>query len=498
MLVEWRWFAGVGVSFTLISCGVAKDNLSSDSDDQFNASEKFDLAEGSVLAASDPLNKSIVRVEQLSTAIKCSGTLIAKNWVLTAGHCVSIARSDKKPENIVPAAQLKVICNEKSCPGVAQVIRHPNYKAKFKGALEFNDNIALIRLSKSISSAIPVHISDVSTEQLERKPYTEFVSVNGSEPFIDLAGYGRSSEGNPRSAGILRQGRGAYKGIVQYYGSKLIEGRASETNSAWLLTGDEGSAVFFPRERNDGRLIVAGVTSFAPTNSALRDFYAEPAGEHKGWIQRFVPAAQFTAPKVLPPPSTMPDNICQLRAYGNYDATSISNGKRTYYLSKEKGLNNTTKVDLPTNSEGFAIIRVPKDNALNLRDSCYCFRDVKSSDPSDPSSIQFPVATHVFSCMTEPPSCSISVSSGLLGGRIPQKGGSLPFFVSTRESFSKIEITQPLGASISQNPDERSGVVSVPENTSSSIIERSLQATVNDPSTGLKGSCSINLPQRGK
>lgn len=79
------------------------------------------------------------------------------------------------------------------------------------------------------------------------------------------------------------------------------------------------------------------------------------------------------------------------------------------------------------------------------------------------------------------PTCSISISSGLVGGRIPRAGGSLQFTVTTTA-----------GASVTQNPNG-----SVAANTSSSPIQRTFRASVRNSSTGQTGSCNITVEQEG-
>ena len=80
-----------------------------------------------------------------------------------------------------------------------------------------------------------------------------------------------------------------------------------------------------------------------------------------------------------------------------------------------------------------------------------------------------------------PPTCSISVISGTVNGRIPQSGGTLQFGVTT-----------PCSRCVTQSP---SG--SVGANNSSSPKEQPFRATVKDPSTNLSGFCSISVLQEG-
>jgi len=403
MFKTLHWLAVMGCSFAVISCGGAKEQSSTDSTDKFAAQQDFDLAGGSVVTVKDSLTKSIVSVQAVfaGSSFICTGTLIARDWVLTAGHCVSNPTNGR----LLPSSNLRVRFNETNVQqnvgiagiGVTKVIRHPNYSLVQgrQGLTRIMDDIALIQLNRVIAAARPVYLCDRPTERLERRPYSEF-NVGASGELLDLVGYGVSVANNTRTAGILRKGRGAYDGVVELFGSKFIKGFARENATAKLLSGDSGGAVFFPTELSSGRLIVAGVSSFINPNSG--EFYAEPVGEHQEWIQDIVRETQFANPTPLPPPA---GGICQVRAYGRYDDREVlnsDNGKRFYVLDLDKGVSNTSGVALIGNTKGLAIVKVPLANAVNLGTSCYCFNGLKRADPTDPSVTLWPVASTVTSC----------------------------------------------------------------------------------------------------
>ena len=391
----WRWFTVFGLTSSLISCGNTKSQYT-ESPGHASDQPALDLSGGSDVATGDPLAKSVVSIQLLDIGgfSTCSGTMIAANWVMTAAHCVTNSSSGK----VLPPVNLRVRFNEVNVQknigtagfAVAQVVRHPTYsiqKDKNSALTQVIDDIALIRLAKPIPTAVPVYLSNISTERLEQKPYSEFY-IGGSSNVLDIAGYGVSSLTEAKSIGILRKGRSAYGGVAVELGSKFIRGVFGSVASegALSLPGDSGGPVFFPRELSGSRLIVAGVSS----NGGGGFFNAEPAGEHQSWIQETVGAVQFASPDLLPPS----DPTCQVQGYGQVFGGDY--GKR-FYRIQEKGLFNKSGVGLAGNIKGTVIIGVPVAKAKDFGVACYCFKGVHYNQ-TDPFPARWTVAEDMTAC----------------------------------------------------------------------------------------------------
>ena len=113
----------------------------------------------------------------------CSGTVLARQLVLTAAHCVA------------PQADYAVALVEGASPRllqVASVILHPGFDpAQFKTRRPTPD-LALLKLAEPLPARY--RAARLSTEAALPRPGDQFV----------LAGFGIAAEGNDRSAGTLR------------------------------------------------------------------------------------------------------------------------------------------------------------------------------------------------------------------------------------------------------------------------------------------------------
>ncbi|MCP4599766.1 MAG: trypsin-like serine protease, partial [Proteobacteria bacterium] len=165
----------------------------------------------------------------------CTGTLIAPDVVLSAGHCVFYPTS---MINVVKDPELLQILGGPR-PGdifysnAEKVVKHPSWN----GSLILGVDLSMIKLKD------PIPIEDVEPHKVRMGKLTR-----GEKGVI--AGYGSTSYGDTASAGVHRWGETTLLSL----GSNIQLG-----NPSGLCSGDSGGP-FFTQEEDDW--VVTGVTSW--------------------------------------------------------------------------------------------------------------------------------------------------------------------------------------------------------------------------------------------
>lgn len=112
---------------------------------------------------------------------RCGGSLIDKQWVLTAAHC-QVQPGDKL---VIGVTDLRTIPASAIYP-VAEVLTHAEYNA-----VTHDSDIALVKLSKTVTGIDPVKLFDGA------------VDLAASGAMVTVAGWGATSEGGPQSPILL-------------------------------------------------------------------------------------------------------------------------------------------------------------------------------------------------------------------------------------------------------------------------------------------------------
>jgi hypothetical protein len=150
----------------------------------------------------------------------CSAAVIARDLLLTAGHCVQ------------PKANYAVSIDEGLGPRIVPITDiklHPKYDPHQFEKLKPSPDMAIVKISEPLPARF--HPARLATEQALPKPGDAFT----------LAGYGFSIDGNPDSVGKVRA---VVLPSVGNTGGIMVRLSAGHGSSAGACTGDSGGPVF--------------------------------------------------------------------------------------------------------------------------------------------------------------------------------------------------------------------------------------------------------------
>jgi Trypsin len=150
----------------------------------------------------------------------CSAAVIARDLLLTAGHCVQ------------PKASYAISIDGILGPRVVQVARvvlHPNYDPHQFETRKPSPDMAILKISEPLPARF--HPARLATDRRLPKPGDAFT----------LAGYGFSVDGDPDSMGKVRTVSLPTVGIT---GGIMVRLSAGNGSSAGACTGDSGGPAF--------------------------------------------------------------------------------------------------------------------------------------------------------------------------------------------------------------------------------------------------------------
>src|ERR1700694_2060269 len=192
-----------------------------------------------LVGGAEPLLDASTRPEVMivgSRGNSCTGTLIARDLVLTVAHCVP------------PDADYKLVQFDANrqpfLRDTARIERHPQFSMQTFLGHRATADIALIKLAAPVPNVQPAGVSNVK------------LSVAPGDRFV-VVGFGLTKRGDGKTGGILRAARLIATGKPGNLQIRLYDpAMRGERSGLGACTGDSGAPVY---QEGSGRLAVIGV-----------------------------------------------------------------------------------------------------------------------------------------------------------------------------------------------------------------------------------------------
>ena len=204
-----------------------------------------------------PLSRATVMVLSSKGGV-CSAVIVARDAVLTAGHCVSGA-----PEHRVHfrASDGQPVLIEPSAKAV-----HPGYDAKAVEARRRSIDLAIVRLPEPLPARF-----DVAT--LSAAPAR-------AGAMLHVGGYGVAREGDHRSTGTFRIAR--IPAVEPHGPSRILVWAAAPQGEAGLCVGDSGGPI--ARDNSSGVFAIAAWASGSRSAKCGGTSQGILLGPQRAWI----------------------------------------------------------------------------------------------------------------------------------------------------------------------------------------------------------------------
>ncbi|MFN3855600.1 MAG: S1 family peptidase [Phreatobacter sp.] len=217
---------------------------------------------GSPVAAGDPAAAHTVMITTRNGF--CSGAVIAPSLVLTAAHCVD--GNDHLAVLVFGPGRTPLV-NPVSARAV-----HPAYRRSDWQARRTAVDLAVVRTTRPVGAGL-------------RPAVLASGAVPAAGSAIRLAGWGPASEGDSRSAGVLRSAALTVTGSPSTYQVRLTGSGGAPLGAC---TGDSGGPAF---ALQSGRPVLVGVVSWTTGPGSARCGTLTgtvPVAPHRRWIDETI------------------------------------------------------------------------------------------------------------------------------------------------------------------------------------------------------------------
>lgn len=200
----------------------------------------------------------------------CSGTLIARDLVLTAAHCVQ--DEEGQPAQMVMARDIGG--SLESAILADQWVVNPSY-----GRVKDGGFLGLGGYLRPVNDLAVVHLSSAVGAQarIAELPESE-IPVGGSVSVV-IAGFGETQARNSNSVGLLHSGH-SIATMMSVAGDRDHQLNLSGMQ---ICEGDSGGPVY---SIQGSRIIVIGVNSHTDSKACLRNGRAISVFSHLNWIRQ--------------------------------------------------------------------------------------------------------------------------------------------------------------------------------------------------------------------
>ncbi|MBC7466497.1 MAG: trypsin-like serine protease [Bdellovibrio sp.] len=281
-----RMVVSLSLLALLASCAPTFSSNSADSY-QNSKSDQSNIIGGETADAAYQLANGVVGIMDLNKGALCTGSLIARNLVLTAAHCVNTFSAKAMvvffTPNMTQSIKMtngKLLLNKNTVRQVAQAVRNSKYNPQSDSMTESTNDIALLRL-----------VADAPAEiQTAALPPAGLALKQGD--MVSLAGYGVSQFKMDPSTGeaLLSKGSGLLRKAddikVQTVLPSGEEVTFDQSQGRGACHGDSGGPAYLKvaaTETTPAATYVVGVTSRGPGDCNEIAVYSSTIGQAK-WI----------------------------------------------------------------------------------------------------------------------------------------------------------------------------------------------------------------------